>query len=57
MELFRFAHHPLVKLHLTQPFGVDYTDVGLYAKLGLKGHAGLDFSAVVGTPVYATNAD
>lgn len=49
-----FTHNPLLKMKLTQPFGVDWSGGDLplpnggrggYAALGLKGHNGLDFSA------------
>ena len=47
---------PLKKLKLTQPFGVDWTGVDLYRKLGMLGHNGMDFSAPTGTEVFACMA-
>lgn len=45
--------HPLKYIYITQSFGQNATD--LYAKLGLKGHNGLDLRAVDGTPVYSSH--
>lgn len=44
---------PLKRIKLTQPFGVDWTGVGLYKSMGMTGHNGLDFSAPVGADVFA----
>lgn len=44
---------PLKDIFITQSFGQNATD--LYAKLGLKGHNGLDLRAVDGTPVYSSH--
>lgn len=42
---------PLKDIYITQPFGVNYAD--FYAKLGLKGHNGIDYRANSGTELYA----
>jgi murein DD-endopeptidase MepM/ murein hydrolase activator NlpD len=47
------AAKPLKDLKLTQPFGVDWMGGGFYAKFGLRGHNGWDFSCPVGTDVFA----
>lgn len=49
----RFNRAPLDRCKITQPFGVDYIDGKTYKAMGLKGHNGLDFSAKIGTPIYA----
>ena len=43
--------YPLKKVEITQKFGENATP--LYAKLGMKGHNGIDFYAPHGTPVLA----
>ncbi len=53
---YRFKHEVLDVRRLTQPFGVDYTENKDYSRLfGMKGHNGLDFSALTGMPVYAAD--
>ena len=44
---------PLEVCYVTQPFGVDWTHNGLYEKLGMKGHNGIDYRARIGTPCFA----
>jgi murein DD-endopeptidase MepM/ murein hydrolase activator NlpD len=44
---------PLKKMKVTQPFGVDWVGGGFYAKYGMDGHNGLDFSCATGTALYA----
>lgn len=44
---------PLRVMRLTQPFGVDWTGVDLYRRLGMAGHNGLDLRAAEGTDVFA----
>lgn len=51
--LYRFSQKPLDRCKITQPFGVDWVDGHTYSAWGLKGHNGLDFSAKIGTPIYA----
>lgn len=49
--IYHFKQPPLSRCYITQPFGANYVD--FYKPLGLKGHNGIDFSAKVGTPIYA----
>lgn len=44
---------PLPQLRVTQGFGLNPTN---YAKFGLLGHNGIDYSATIGTNVFATDA-
>lgn len=44
---------PLKHIYVTQPFGANFVD--FYAKLGLKGHNGIDFRARRGCPIYASH--
>jgi murein DD-endopeptidase MepM/ murein hydrolase activator NlpD len=44
---------PLEQINITQYFGQNFVD--FYAKLGLKGHNGIDFSAKHGCKTYATH--
>jgi len=44
---------PLRNIQVNQPFGVNYLD--FYAKLGLKGHNGIDFRAMDGFICYAAH--
>jgi hypothetical protein len=44
--------HPLPGARITQGFGANAT---AYARYGLRGHEGLDYSAAVGTPVRAAH--
>lgn len=44
---------PLKVMRINQPFGVDWTGVNLYRRLGLKAHNGLDLRAPTGTEVFA----
>lgn len=45
--------YPLKDVEVTQGFGKNATDI--YAKLGMKGHSGIDFEAPDGTPCYAAH--
>jgi hypothetical protein len=45
--------HPLKDIYINQGFGQNATD--LYAKLGLKGHSGIDYRAPDGTPCYSAH--
>jgi len=45
--------HPLKDIYINQGFGKNATDV--YAKLGLKGHNGIDYRAPDGTPCYSAH--
>lgn len=49
--LYHFTQPPLARCHITQPFGANYVD--FYKPIGLLGHNGIDFSAPVGTPIFA----
>jgi murein DD-endopeptidase MepM/ murein hydrolase activator NlpD len=50
---YHFNQAPLDRCKITQPFGVDWIDGKTYSGMGLKGHNGLDFSARIGTSLYA----
>ena len=49
----KFTHKPLDIMYITQPFAVDWTRNGLYRRIGLKGHNGLDLRSPNYTPFYA----
>ncbi len=51
MSILKLAH-PLKAFYINQVFG---TPDPKYSGLGLKGHNGLDFMALHGTPVYASH--
>lgn len=44
---------PLKEISMTQSFGQNATE--LYSKLGMKGHSGIDFVALDGTPCYSAH--
>lgn len=45
--------HPLKIFSVNQPFGTNFNS--FYKDSGMKGHNGIDFFALDGTPVYATH--
>lgn len=45
---------PIKDVNVNQPFGVNFLD--FYAKLGMKGHNGIDFSTKHGCPIYAAHS-